>query len=113
VLEPFGEQTEPGPVPEHDLDQVGPGSASEYEQMAGEWILPQHALHQHGEPVDALAHVDVAQRQVHLYALGEQCRHGALSWPRAAPSSMILTATNVGTAVSSCFHRNRMRAAIP
>jgi hypothetical protein len=27
----------------------------EHEQMAGERILPQYALHQHGEPVDALA----------------------------------------------------------
>jgi len=47
VLEPLGEQAEPGPVPEHDLDEVGLGAAPEHEQVAGEQILPQHALHQH------------------------------------------------------------------
>ena len=39
-----------------------------HEEMAREGILPQHALHQHREPIDALAHVDIAEGQVHLHA---------------------------------------------
>ena len=44
MLEPFGEQAEPGAIPIDDLDQVGPGAAPEHEQVARERILMQHAL---------------------------------------------------------------------
>src|SRR5712691_3583624 len=54
VLEPLGEEAEAGPIPEHDLDQVGLPT-SEQEEVAREGILPQQALDQHGEPLDALA----------------------------------------------------------
>jgi len=40
VLEPLGEQAQPRPVPEHDLDEVGP-PAPEHEEMAAEGIVPQ------------------------------------------------------------------------
>jgi hypothetical protein len=33
---------------------------AEYEQVARERILLQHALHQHGQAIDALAHIDEA-----------------------------------------------------
>jgi hypothetical protein len=51
LFEPLREQAQT-PVPEHDLDQVGFATAK-HEQMAREGILPQHALDQHGEPVDS------------------------------------------------------------
>jgi DNA-binding transcriptional LysR family regulator len=60
MLQPFGEQTKPGAIPIDDLDQVGPGAAAEHEQVSRERILLQYALHQHGEAVDALAHIDEA-----------------------------------------------------
>jgi hypothetical protein len=34
MLEPFGEQAEPGAAPIDDLDQVGPSASAEYEQVA-------------------------------------------------------------------------------
>jgi hypothetical protein len=37
-------------------------------RKANRWILRQRLLHQHGEPVEAFAHIGVAQRQVHLHA---------------------------------------------
>lgn len=53
-------------IPMNDLDQVGPSTPPEHEQVASKGILMQHALHQHGEAVDPFAHVDEAQRQMHL-----------------------------------------------
>src|SRR5581483_5062491 len=97
MLEPLGEQAEPGPVPEHDLDEVGL-TAPEHEQMPRERILPQHALHQHGKAVDALAHVGIAKSQMHLRAWRKQ---GHDTCPSAidvaldgASASVISTATN-------------------
>src|ERR1700674_841802 len=49
VREPFGEQAESGSIPIYNLDEVGPGATAEYEQVARERILMQHALDQHGE----------------------------------------------------------------
>jgi hypothetical protein len=40
--------------------------------MAGERILPQHALNEHGEPVDALAHIYIAEGQVNFHAWWKQ-----------------------------------------
>ena len=54
MLEPLGEQAEAGAIPEHDFDEVGLPTP-EHEEMAREGILPQHALDQHREPIDALA----------------------------------------------------------
>src|SRR6478752_4968749 len=71
LLEPLGEEAEACPIPEYDLDEVGL-PAPEHEEMAREGILPQHALDQHSEPVDALAHVGVAKGQVYLQALRKQ-----------------------------------------
>jgi hypothetical protein len=42
--------------------------------MAGERMLMQHALHQHGETADALAHVDVAQRARCTFTFAGRCR---------------------------------------
>ena len=57
---------------------IGPArSAAEHEQMAGERIVPQHALYQHGEPVDALAHIYVAQGQAYFHAWRKQCHDTA------------------------------------
>src|ERR1700712_3860855 len=111
MLEPFGEQAEPGAVPIDDLDQVGPGASAEYEQVARERILLQHALHQHGQAIDALAHVDEAQAQMHLYVRREQGRHDT-GLSTLAATSVISTATKAGGA-SSCFHRRRTRPSIP
>jgi hypothetical protein len=110
VLKPFCEQAEAGAVPTDDLDQVGPGAAPKREQVAGERILMQHALHQHREAIDTFAHVDVGQGQMHLYVWREQGRHDAdLSTLRA--TSVISTATNAGH--SSCFHRHKIRRSMP
>ena len=65
MLEPLGEKTKAGAIPVHDLDEVGL-PAPEHEKVAREGILPQDALDQHGEPVDALIHVDEAEgRMLH------------------------------------------------
>src|ERR1700722_1462429 len=63
-------------------------------------------LYQHGEAVDPFAHVDEAQRQMHLYVRRKQRRHATVS------ASVISMATNAGGA-SSCFHRRRTRPSIP
>jgi hypothetical protein len=84
VLKPFREETQASPVPEYDLDEVGSGAAPEYKQVAGERILPQQALHQHGEAIDALAHIDVAQGQVHFHAGRKQGHDTAPSTVAAA-----------------------------
>jgi hypothetical protein len=67
-----------------------------------EGILLQHALHQHGEAVDALPHIDEAQGQMHLYVRREQGRHHAVS---ASVAAVIIA--------SSCFHRRRTRPSMP
>jgi len=54
MLEPLGEQAKSGPVPEHDLDKIGLATPKN-EQMTRKRILPQHALDQHGKPIDAFA----------------------------------------------------------
>src|SRR6266404_7656063 len=116
VLEPLGEQAEAGAVPEHDFDEIGLPT-SEQEEMAREGILPQHALHQHSKPVDALAHVDVAEGQMDLHARWKQLHDEYSSLPRVAfkGPSATSTATNIGAAacVASCFQRNSTRSAIP
>jgi hypothetical protein len=62
--------------------------------------------------VDALAHVDEVQGKVNLHAPRKQ-RHDAHSLV-GATASAISTETNIGAAtVSSCYQRNRRRAAIP
>jgi hypothetical protein len=45
-------------IPEHNFDEVGLPTP-EHKEMAREGILPQHALDQHREPIDTLAHVDI------------------------------------------------------
>lgn len=50
LLGPLGEKAQPGPIPEHDLDEVGL-AAAEYEQVTREGVLPQDTLDQHGKPV--------------------------------------------------------------
>src|SRR5262249_22680039 len=118
LFEPLGEQAQTGSVPVHDLDQIGFATAK-HEEMAREGVLPQHALYQHGEPVDALAHVGVTQGQVDLQPTRKQdhdARSSSLSAASAgALASAICTVTNIGAAVglSSCFQRNSTRAAIP
>src|SRR6266403_1906272 len=110
MLEPLGEQAETGAIPIDDLDEIG--LAAQHEQVPREGVLPQHALDQHGEPVDALAHIDEAEGEVNLHAPSKQCHDACSSVGGIA--SVISTATNSGAAcVSSCFQRNRTRAAIP
>jgi hypothetical protein len=67
VLESLGKEAEAGAIPEHNFDEVGLPTPV-HEEMAREGILRQHALHQHREPIDAFAHVDIAEGQVHLHA---------------------------------------------
>jgi hypothetical protein len=55
--------------------QVGP-AAAEYEHVTREGIVPQHALDQHGKPVETFAHVDQVHGEVDLHASRKQ-RHGA------------------------------------
>src|SRR6516164_10267039 len=97
MLEPFGEQAKPGAIPIDNLDQVRSGAAPEHEQVAGERILAQHALYQHGEAIDALAHIDEAQGQVHLHVRREQACHGVSLSPSGA-TSLISTVTKAGGA---------------
>src|SRR5258708_31562640 len=102
---------ETGAIPIDDLDEVGL-AAAEHEQVPREGVLSQHALDQHGEPIDTLAHVDVAEGEVYLHAPRKQ-RHDACS-SVGGIASVISTATNTGAAcASSSFQRNRTRAAIP
>src|SRR5271163_887749 len=70
LIEPLGEQAQPVSVPKKDLDDLGP-LAPEGEQMAAKRILLQRALNQQRQPVHALPHVGVAQRQMHFHP----CRH--------------------------------------
>src|SRR5262249_11435087 len=118
LFEPLGEQAQTGPVPEHDLDQAGLATAK-HEEMAREGIQPQHALDQHGEPVDALAHIGVTECQVDLQPSREQdhdaCSSSLGAASEGALASAICTVTNIGAALglSSCFQRNSTRAAIP
>src|SRR5262245_1067868 len=94
-------------------------ATAEHEEMAGERILAQYGLNQHGEPVDALAHIRITQGQVNLQPSRKQRHDARSSWlstaSQGAPASAICTVTNVGAAfgLSSCFHRNSIRAAIP
>src|SRR5258708_26039425 len=105
MLEPLCEQAEPGAVPVDDLDQVRSGAAPEHEEVAGERVLLKYALHQHGEAIDALAHVDEAQGQVHLYVWWEHGRHDKAS---AAPAlSVICTVTKVGAVSAASSRRHR------
>src|SRR5258707_5050746 len=70
--------------------------------MARERVLPQYGLHQHGEPVDALAHIGVAQGQVCLQPSRKQRHgHGTRSSSLGTASeealtSTICTVTNIG-----------------
>src|ERR1700677_744045 len=93
VLEPLGEEAEAGAIPEHNFDEVGLPTP-EHEDMAREGILPQHALDQHRKPIDAFAHVDIAEGQVHLHARRKQ-RHDVRSSVGGVVST-ISTATNSG-----------------
>jgi len=52
--------------------------APEGKEMARERIFLEHLLNQHSESIDALPHVGVAQRQMHLYA-SRNDHHGAIS----------------------------------
>ena len=74
-----------------------------------------HGVHQHRETVDAFAHIDVAQSQVHLYVWRKQGRHGmALSAAGVAPSAICtVTKPSSVAAATSCFHRRRTRGAMP
>lgn len=67
MLEPLGEDAQPRPVPEHDLDEIG-SPAPEQDVMAADGIAPQHALHERGEPIDAFSCVRIAERQMNLHA---------------------------------------------
>jgi len=49
----------------------------EHEKVAREGILPQDALDQHGEPVDALTHVDEAEGRM-LYSRERKVRETAI-----------------------------------
>src|SRR5881275_2440397 len=75
-----------------------------------------YGLNQHGEPVDALAHVSVTQGQVDLQPSRKQRHDARSSWlsiaSEGALASAICTVTNIGAAHSSCFQRNSTRAAI-
>src|SRR6516162_5459817 len=42
LFEPLGEKAQASAIPEHDLDEIGLATP-EHEQVAREWILPQHA----------------------------------------------------------------------
>ena len=71
---------------------------------------------QHNRALRIIAHVGVAEGQVHLHT-GRKQRHGTHpSSPRATSegvgASVICTATNTGE-INSCFHRHRTRRAMP
>src|SRR5260370_41701771 len=120
MFKPLGEEAQTGPIPVHDFDQVGFATAA-HEQMARERVLPQYGLHQHGEPVDALAHLGVAQGQVDLQTSSTQRHgHGTRSSSLSTASEEALTSTlcavpntRASAAFTSCFQRNSTHAAIP
>src|SRR5262249_50487180 len=65
-LQPLREQAHAlAIVPQH-LDQAA-APAAEHEQMAAVGIALERLLHQHRQPIEALAHVGVTGRQPHLY----------------------------------------------
>ena len=79
-------QAEPGAVPIDDIDQVGPGAAPKHEQVAGERILLQHALHQHCEatlrsrPPSRSPHLQVeSQNRSCLRTTGKVCEKRTLT----------------------------------
>ena len=103
LLQPFGEEAQPATIPEHDLDQVGL-AAAEHKKVTAEGILPQHALNQHRQPIDPLAHVGEAERQMHFRIGGQEQRHDAAA---ALGVSTISTVTKHGTDCAS-FRFQRM-----
>lgn len=87
------------------FDEIGPGTAPEHEQVSGERILLQDALDQHGKTIDA----------VDLHVRRKQGRHDKAS-PAVGVASGSVTCTVTktgGVAANSCFHRRRMRSAMP
>ncbi|CAO3378990.1 hypothetical protein [Azospirillum argentinense] len=62
--------------------------------MAGEWVLLENLLGEHGQPVHALAHVGGAHRQIDPHAGGNR-DHGASNAPtnRRSVAGAISSAT--------------------
>ena len=56
IFQPLGEQAEALPVPVQNFDEVT-SAAAEGKQVARERILLEQLLRQHGEAVEAAAHV--------------------------------------------------------
>src|SRR5229473_761004 len=92
VLEPRVEEAEACASPEHNFEEVGVPTP-EHEEMAREGILPQHALDQHREPIDALAHVDEAEGQMYLHARRKKLHDARSSLPRVASKGPSATST--------------------
>lgn len=110
LLDPFGEQTEAN-HPNNDFDEIGRVPASEHEQGAvnGSWCRTPWTSMASG---DALAHVDEAQRPVHLRVWRKQRhdrtpRHCRSRW-RSCIGDLPVTKVRVAS-VSSFFHRRRRR----
>src|SRR6516165_161465 len=66
-LQPLGEQTQALAVPPQRLQEIAAPSPKD-EDLAAERVLPEPLLDQHGQAVEALAHVSVAGTEPHTRA---------------------------------------------
>src|SRR5512144_2284100 len=121
-LQPLGEQAETLAVPEQaetlavpiqHFDQVA-ALAAEDEQMPGERILPQHLLRQQQKPVEPLAPVRGAQRQVHPHARrNRDHRRSSAAASRASTAGSIRSATRSTRPLPSTISTSPIGAALP
>src|SRR5512144_2997713 len=112
-LQPLGEQAETLAVPIQHLDQVA-ALAAEDEQMPGERILPQHLLRQQQKPVEPLAPVRGAQRQVHPHARrNRDHRRSSAAASRASTAGSIRSATRSTRPLPSTISTSPIGAALP
>src|SRR5512132_310098 len=112
-LQPLGEQAETLTVPIQHLDQLAAPAAKD-EQMPGERILPQHLLRQQRKPVEPLAHVGRAQRQIHPHARrNRDHRRSSAAASRARTAGSIRSATRSTRPLPSTISTRPSEASLP
>src|SRR5512144_2438833 len=82
--------------------------------MPGERILPQHLLRQHRKPVEPLAHVGRAQRQIHPHARrNRDHRRSSAAASRARTAGSIRSATRSTRPLPSTISTSPSEAPLP
>src|SRR5512144_1870134 len=113
ALQPLAEQAQTLTIPIQHLDQVAAPAAKD-EQMPGERILPQHLLRQHRKPVEPLAHVGRAQRQIHPHARrNRDHRRSSAAASRARTAGSIRSATRSTRPLPSTISTSPSEAPLP